>query len=296
MASNTLKAVGDEYLEREGKRLRSIRQRRDVLERLVYPKFGAHQIDSILRSEIVALLDRIEDENGPVMSHAALATIRRLFNWHAARSDRFLSPITRGMGRIRPQERKRQRVLGDDELRAVWNAASSGEPFDYLVRYILLTATRRSEAADMPRSELDGTDWLIPAARHKSKRDFLLPLSAEAAKLLREMPARGKKLFFTTDGQHPLSGFSKFKKAFDKRCGVAGWTLHDLRRTSRSLMSRAGVPPDHAERAIGHTLAGIRGTYDVHGYRDEKRAALEALALQIERIVSPNVISLRAVQ
>ena len=72
------------------------------------------------------------------------------------------------------------------------------------------------------------------------------------------------------------------------------WTLHDLRRTARSLMSRAGVPSDHAERCLGHVLLGIRGTYDRHEYLNEKRHAFEALAALIQRIVNPanNVVAL----
>jgi hypothetical protein len=71
--------------------------------------------------------------------------------------------------------------------------------------------------------------------------------------------------------------------------------IHDLRRTARSLMSRAGVSPDHAERCLGHVIGGIRGVYDRHQYCDEKLHAFEALAAQIERIVDPqpNVTALQ---
>lgn len=60
-------------------------------------------------------------------------------------------------------------------------------------------------------------------------------------------------------------------------------------------MSRAGVDPDHAERALGHVMVGVRGTYDVHQFRDEKAKAFEALAAQIDRIANPqaNVVALR---
>ena len=57
---------------------------------------------------------------------------------------------------------------------------------------------------------------------------------------------------------------------FMARCGVDGWTLHDLRRTARSLMSRAGVPSEHAERVLGHVIKGVEGIYDRHGYSEEK--------------------------
>ena len=80
---------------------------------------------------------------------------------------------------------------------------------------------------------------------------------------------------------------------FDAACRVARWRLHDLRRTSRTLLSRAGALPDVAERCLGHKISGIRGVYDRHSFENEMRHAFEALAAQIERIVNPqaNVVA-----
>ena len=295
--SNTVKAVAEDYLARDGSRLRSKDQIKAVLARLVYPRIGSKQIDAVTRRDIVKMLDEVETKNGPVQADHVLAQVRKLFNWHAARTDDFNSPIVRGMARTKPKERRRQRILADDELRAVWTTAASQQtPFAWLVRYILLTMTRRNEAARMSRAEVVDRDWTIPGRRHKSKRNFLLPLSAAASDLLGTIAVIGRKggYVFTTDGKRPISGFSKFKAEFDKKCGVTGWTLHDLRRTGRTLCSRAGADPDHAELAYGHTVQGVRGVYDVWQYRDEKLRVLELLAAQIERIVRPvdNVVSL----
>jgi integrase len=283
--ATTLKAIAEEYLAREGKHLRSIGQRRGVFERLIYPELGTEQIDDIKRSDIVRLLDKIENESGPRMAHITLAYLSKLFNSHASRADDFRSPIVRGMGRVRPKERARERILTDDELRAVWRAAeASTAPFGRLVRFILLTSARRMEAAAMTWGELNG-EWTLPASRNKTKVDLVRPLSAEARAVL---PARidGCPFVFTTDGAKPIAAFSRFKLAFDKACGVTGWTLHDLRRTARSLMSRAGVPADHAERCLGHVIGGIRGVYDKHEYLNEKRDAFDRLAALIKRIVA----------
>jgi integrase len=308
--SNTLKAIAEDYLSRETQKLRSIDQRKSTFERLIYPRLGSRPIETIKRSEIVKLLDKVEEENGPVASQHTLAVLRRFFNWHAARDDDFLNPIVKGMARINPKERERDRILTDPEIRAAWRAAGdSGTAYGHLLRVIMLTATRLRETAWAARGEVQsgGAELLIPASRHKSKREFLLPLSGLAQAEIAKVPVIGRKWIFTTNGTAPISGFSKFKAAFDKamlaelrkenpKAELPDWTTHDLRRTARSIMSRAGVDPDHAERAIGHVISGIRGTYDRHEFVEEKRAAFEALATHIGLILNPtaNVVRLSA--
>jgi integrase len=101
---------------------------------------------------------------------------------------------------------------------------------------------------------------------------------------------------FTYDGHKPISSFSRSQKVLKAKSGTSGWTIHDLRRTARSLMSRAGINADHAERCLAHTIGGVRGVYDRHEYDDEKREAFEKLAALIERVVNPpagNVVPLR---
>jgi integrase len=293
----TFQAIAESYFAREGKKLRSGGERRRTLSRLVYPVMGNRPIADIRRSDIVRLLDRIEDDNGPAMADQTLAFIRKVMNWHASRSDEFRSPIVRGMARISAKERARARVLTDDELRAIWKAAeATSGPFGVLVQFLLLTGARRTEAAGMTRSERSGADWALPAARNKVKMQLIRPLSVAAQEALARLPHVGQRGYvFTTGGDRPLSGFSQFKRRFDEACGVTDWTLHDLRRTARSLLSRAGIASDVAEMCLGHVLTGVRGTYDRHEYHEEKKRAFEALAAQIARIVDPqaNVVALR---
>jgi integrase len=286
---HSLRAVCERYFAREGGKLRTTEKRRATLERLVYGKLGARQIDDIRRSEIQHLLDDIEDERGAAMADQTLAFLRKILNWHAARSDDFRSPIVRGMTRRDPESRERSRILTDGELRAVWTTAEKySGPWGQLMRFLLLTAARRTEAAEMSWAELSGDEWTIPKERYKTNVDVTLPLSTAAKKVLAELPKiQGCEFVFTTNGRRPVSGLSVFKMQFDMACGVKDWRLHDLRRTARSLMSRAGVAPDVAERCLGHTIAGVRGVYDRHKYLEEMRHAFEALSTLIDRIVHP---------
>jgi integrase len=232
------------------------------------------------------------------MADNSLAIIRKIMNWHAARSDDFRPPIVRGMARVRPEQRTRERILDDDEIRMVWRAAEAmADPFARFVQFLLLTAARRMEAARMQWSELLGSDWTLPAARNKVGKELIRPLSAAALDILAKVPRFVDCSFvFSYSGKTALNDFSWGKNRFDAQAGITGWRLHDLRRTARSLMSRAGVNADHAEQCLGHIIGGVRGRYDRHSYYIEKKRAFEELAAQIERILHPqdNVMALPA--
>jgi integrase len=289
---DTLRAICEEWLAREAAGLRTGEARKATLVNHVYPALGDRPIEDIRRNEIARMLDAIQDTAGPSAADMALAAVRRVFNWYATRNDDFRSPIVRGMARTKPRERARQRILTDDELRLVWRTAEGQGAFGRLVRFLLLTAARRTEAAGMAWAELDGSEWLLPTIRNKTKVDLLRPLSKAALDVIGAKPDGAVFVFSTDGGATALCGYSKLKAYFDKATGpMPNWGLHDLRRTARSLLSRAGVSADHAERVLGHVIGGVRGVYDRHEYRDEKRDALEKLARQIDRILHPRPTS-----
>jgi integrase len=286
--ADTLQAIAQEYLRREGPRFRSLRQRRSDLELLSASVLGRLPVDQIKRGQYTRVLDHIADHNGPVRADRVLSALKTLLNWHAERSD-FISPLGRGGRRTSIRDRARSRVLTDDELRRVVTTAEQRkDPFAAFVLFVLHTAARRSEAAGCRHSELSdgGRTWVIPGSRYKSGKDTLIPLSKAAQRIIAAQPKLGD-FVFTVTGDRGLTGFAERKAEFDKACGVSGYVIHDLRRTSRTLLSRARIPADIAEMCLGHSLFGVRQTYDRHAYADEKRHAFEALAAQIERIVRP---------
>jgi integrase len=286
---NTLRAISEQYFARKGKHLRSANELCRNLERAVFPTLGSHPIADIRRSDIVRLLDKLEDERGEAAAQTSFAILRGIMSWHSTRTDDFRSPIVRGMSRYNSMEHARERILDDSELRRVWIAAGEmGGPFGALVRFLLLTAARRNEAARMTHDELDGTIWTLPAARNKVKADLARPLSGAAQAVLAALPRfHNSPYVFTVSGRTALGNFAKAKVRLDQLSGTSGWQLHDLRRTARSLMSRAGIPSDHAERCLGHAVGGIRGVYDRHRYQAEMLHAFEALAALLDQITNP---------
>ncbi len=330
--ANRFESVAGSFIDRYAKKKnRTWGETERLLERYVYPDWRDRTIVSITRRDVADLLDKIEDRRiayngekigGAVTADRVLAAVRKLFNWHAARDDSFVSPIVRGMGRTKPADRKRDRVLSDDEIRAMWRACGAARPsiFGAFVRTLLLTAQRRDEVGAMLRSELDPEDaarrrtleemdlakfiseknvWVIPAARYKSGRANVVPLSTAARAIIDSAPRIGEDsdVIFTTDGETPFSGFSKAKATLDvdmlailrerdPKAKLTPWRLHDLRRTARSIMSRAGARPDIAERVLGHVIPGVAGVYDRHGYLPEKRDALRRLRAMLWLILA----------
>jgi integrase len=306
--ASTVDTLLDDHLKRHVRpNLRSADEIERVFKVYVRPEIGSRSIYTLRRSEVVAMLDKVADTHGAVMADRTLAHLRKAFAWWAARDDNFNSPIVRGMARTSPAERARKRVLDDEEIRDVWKALDTADDlpscFRSFVRFLLLSARRRTEASEMQWPEIEGDEWTIPEERgdkqgHKGADRagaLVIPVTA-AMKALMGKPRKRGFVFTTTDGDEAFSGFSKAKRALDKRIAemreadgrepMPHWVFHDLRRTARSLMSRAGVGSNIAERVLGHVIPGVRGVYDRHSYFAEKRDALERMASLVAEIIA----------
>src|SRR5262249_45995493 len=145
--------------------------------------------------------------------------------------------------------------------------------------------------------------WIIPKEPREKENAGALVLPPSALAIINAQPRLGDNPFvFAGRGNGPVNGYSKLKRQFDGALPrddkgkplVGEWVVHDLRRTFRSLLSRAGVRSDIAERCIGHSIEGIEAVYDRHAYTQEKAKALAKLAALIDGIVNPrdNVVTI----
>jgi integrase len=293
-AGGTFESVAEQFLRLKapspkGPGLRTLGQRRSDLG-LLYKPLGQSPIDLIKRSAFVAQFDRIEEARGATRANRVQNAVKALLNWYSARSDDYVSVLTRTPARISIAARARSHVPTDAELQAIVLAAEQDKLFGSYLLLTLLTAARRGESGGLRRSELspDGRTWIIPGFRYKNGRDTLIPLSAKAQAIIASMPVlpRGDHVF-SADGAFALDNFAARKARFDALCGVRGWVIHDLRRAARTLLSRAGVNVDVAEQCLGHSLRGVRAVYDRHAFESEKRDAFEALARMVEDIARP---------
>ncbi len=298
---DSFEAVAENWMQRHVKArgLRSEYEIARILSKHVYPAFGDREFETIKRSDVTALLDMVEDGSGPRQADCVLGVLRGLMNWHAARVDDYVPPIVRGMRRDDPHARKRARILDDDEIRRLWAAADKDGAFGAFVKLALLTAQRRQKIVSMRWEDVtvDGVWNIATEAREKGSGGALV-LPEAAIQAIRSQKRIGSNPYvFPGRGDSHSNAHHVLKRRIDKEAKIAPWVIHDLRRTSRSLMARAGVPRDVAERVLGHVIQGVEGTYDRHEYRAEKAAALAKLAGLIAMILDPpgeNVMQLHA--
>src|SRR5262245_279068 len=211
-AADTLRAICGKYLSREGSKLRTLRQRERALARYIYPTFGDRPIGSIRRGEIVRLLDQIEDKSGSRTADVALSILRCIFNWWAIRDESFVPPTVRGMTRHSTAAHARTRILDDDELRRVWQAAGSLGVFGALLKFLLLTGARFGEANAMTWDEVAGGVWVLPAARNKTGQELARPLSAAARAVIEAQPRIVGVPYVFTAGTRPLRRVWRMKR------------------------------------------------------------------------------------
>ncbi len=267
-------------------KLREARAVELMLEKKVIPEWKGRDIRSLTRREVVELLDKIGAAT-PVRANRIYSLLSRLFGWTLERGIIEQSPMA---GLKKPhKERTRDRVLADEEIRAIWQACDVvGYPGGALARLLLLSACRLNEIARLTRAQIDGDLIMLPET--KSGRAHVLPITKQIRTVLDALPEFGGEYLLTsTAGKRPMQNFADTKAKLDKESRITGWTFHDMRRTAASSLGRLKVAPHIIEAVLNHSsgvISGVAAIYNRYSYSDEKRAALELWGREVDRIVA----------
>jgi integrase len=292
-AADTVDHLSALFIERHAKkktRHNSWRQTVHVFDDIVLPAWRGRVVHDIKRRDIIDLLERVAEDR-PIMANRVLAALSKFFNWLCERDVIVASPCA---GVARPSdERARDRILSDDEIRKLWLACDAiGGRVGPCVKLLLLTGQRRSEVAGMRRSEINGDVWSLAPERTKNKRRHDVPLSAQALAIIEAIPEiTGKEDFiFTSSGTRRMGDFARAKAAIDAHMmPETPWVFHDLRRTAASGMAKLGIRLPVIEKCLNHssgTFRGIIAIYQRHDFAAEKRDALQRWADRVDAIVS----------
>jgi integrase len=294
--SDAFEHVLADYIERHVRRKRAGYEIERMLRRDVESRWKGRRIQDITRRDVIAMADAIEARGAPIMANRTLQAVRTFFNWCKSKDIIATSPCDG----VKPpgEQQHRDRVLGDDELLAVWNACDVVKwPYGHQVRLFILTGCRRDEIADLRWSEVDLEERVLrlPRERVKNDRAHEVPLSNTALAVLERMPRSKNGFVFPSEMVDSSSrAFSRAKRRFDAAImaatgeAIPHWTFHDIRRTVASGMARLGINLPVIEKVLNHqsgSFAGIVGVYQKHSFAEEKRRALDAWANFVTSLV-----------
>jgi integrase len=322
--NNTFGSVAEDYFARKLAKQRSGKAIEKRVRNNLSPIFKDTPIAEITDLDILGKVVNPRTIKTPAMARQLFNDLGGFFSWVIDQRVYGLkvSPcatikISKIVGKLTP----RQRSLNDDELRALWIAATRlPYPVGPLYRGLVLSALRLRELSNTSRPEwnLRGNswEWTIPASRMKGKLAHVVPVTADLREIYDACPSRGKFLF-SFDGGETAMRIGRMKDQIDdemlkvlreiaversddpEEVELAHWTTHDIRRSVRSRMSRLkGISLEAREAVLAHVKPGIQRVYDVYEYFDEKREALELWAGWLRQIVDPppradNVLPIR---
>ncbi len=282
--AHSVKALIDEYIEKWAKpRKRSWKEDERILRKDVQPK----------RRDIVLLLDEIVDRGAPIQANRTLAVIRKMFNFALSRGILELSPCVQIPAPSK--ENQRDRVLSDDEIRAIWlslDDAGMTKEIQLALKLQIITGQRKGEIIGAEWSDLNLKDgwWIIPKEKSKNNLPHRVPLSSLALKILKEAKelSKGSPFLFpspTKEKSHITEpaidrAIRNNRELFD----IDHFVPHDLRRTVASQITAMGFPRLTVSKILNHVESGVTAVYDRHSYDKEKRAALEKWSKRLEKI------------
>ena len=314
--AETFRGLAKAYLEIAEKRHRSWKEEKRIIDKDLLPDLGFRLLADIRRRDVRELVEAIaRKRKAPVMANRTLGVLSRMFNFALDREWIEASPAARipEPG----EERSRDRVLSDDELRDLWTSleslAKQTESADgdedaqndgdkraritpataQAFQVQLLTAQRPGEVRTMRWSDVDLENgwWSIPGAVAKNGKPHRVPLTKTAVDILKlRLAAGGEGAIFVFENRRGVGSVAhRGKKAASILCKSLPFEFraHDLRRTAATRMAEAGVPRDHIAKVLNHVEGGPAATrvYDRYDYDSEKRQALERWARGLTAII-----------
>jgi integrase len=284
------------------------------LNRHLLPTLGNRQLGDVDAGQLLGILDALKAKGRVQEARHVLILARSFFAYAIARQKIKHNPASDIPIKIIGAAGQRDRALDPDEigkLLSVLERATFLHPVHTLaIRLILLTLCRKGEllAAKWEHIDFDKAEWHVPASNQKSSIPHLVPLSSQAVALLKELKrhAGGSPYVLASlDGRRskPISDTSlnwalwqiTRPRAGEKQAllTIPQFTLHDFRRTGSTLLHANGYVSDVIEKALGHTIKGVRGIYNKATYAPERRAMLQFWANYLDGLTQGKVISLR---
>jgi integrase len=312
LEAKTFEQLAGQYLEQYAKKQKKEKTWKEygrIIEKILNPAFGKLDTKEVEQSHLRSFLRNLAATR-PVLANRTRAVIGAIYKW-AIKEDIVAENPVSGISRPGGQETPKERTLSDDELKTVWNGLEKEtSQVKVVLRLILLTGQRPGEVMGMRWDEIDSGEglWEIPGSRTKNRKPHVVPLSAQALRILEKqretLTAQRQKRedrgdptpegpfvfpnrFLARQAESPVQMLRKTVNRVCQELNIKSFAPHDLRRTCATYLGKMEVPGFVIALILNHTLPGVTNrVYNRYDYLKEKREALTAWGSRLSRIVS----------
>lgn len=276
---------------------------RRYFDKAIVPAIGSKPVRDVATEDVRAIIWKKKDEGFDAAAGNIRGVLKRLFDYAMTAGLLSVNPVLALPMRHVHKAKSRDRALSPDEIRRFLVAAFESNirrQFKIGLHLILLTMVRKSELllARWPHVDFEQAEWHIPAEHSKTGKAHIVFLSTQAVALFKELQvlAGGSELVLPGRGSltKPFAHNainSALKVALTGQ-DIPAFTIHDLRRTASTLLHENGWASDVVEKALNHTIGGVRGVYNRAEYEPQRREMLQFWADYIGQLLATGKVIL----
>ncbi|HAA45558.1 MAG: phage-related integrase [Halomonas sp. 54_146] len=296
-----------EFSERFFKDIQS-RDRKDVtmprryLEKDILPHIGSKPVRDITAEDVRSVIWRKKEQGFDAAAGQVRGLLKRMFDYALTCGLILANPVMALPMRHVYRAAARDRALTPDEIRQFLRAMQASNirrQFKIAFQLILMTLVRKSELmlAQWKDVHLDEGEWHIPVENSKTGKPHIVYLSTQAQTLFKELKPLASSSDWVLPGRgtlaKPFAGnaLNQALKVSLQGQEIPAFTIHDLRRTASTLLHEQGWASDVVEKALNHTIGGVRGVYNRAEYAEQRREMLQAWSDYIDGLApSANLV------
>ena len=297
----TVRGLAKAYIADHLAPLASASRSRDYVENEVLPTIGGKFLHEVTPSDCIAIVECIKQRGAPSVARKVLEQLRSLFAYAVDRCLITINPAAQvRAAKIIGVQTSRSRLLRADEIRRFLTAAETfptSQSNRIAFKLILLTLCRKGELvkARWEHVDFDRAEWHIPTVNAKNRQEHIVYLSRQVRALFVELKGLAGKSDWVLPSRDPerhisaatLNQVTFVAKRRDEKLGwLADIWIHDMRRTGSTHLHEMGWPSDVIEKALNHTIGGVRGVYNRAQYADQRREMLQAWSDAVDRYMT----------
>lgn len=276
---------------------------RRYLDKSIVPAIGTKPVRDVTTEDVRAIIWKKKDEGFDAAAGNIRGVLKRLFDYALTAGLVDVNPVLALPMRHVHKAKSRERALSPDEIRRFLLAAFESNirrQFKIGLHLILLTMVRKSELlqARWAHVDFEQAEWHIPAEHSKTGKPHIVFLSRQALSLFKELQALASGSELVMPGRGSLTkpfahnAINNALKVALTGQDIPAFTIHDLRRTASTLLHENGWASDVVEKALNHTIGGVRGVYNRAEYEPQRREMLQFWADYIEQLMNTGKVIL----